>query len=847
MRPGSQPSVAWVETLGRRLRYAGALVLAGAVGLCPLLVGSVHRPAMTATLVALSLAFLSVVVGERLRRGSLRASRFSLCFLLLVLIPMAQTVPLPSSKRAALDPAGIALLENAPGGVPRTWPLSLDPVSTRNEIGIAAAALVVFLLSLHLAMGRRHRLLVLHAIAGAGLLAVASGIAHRIFGIDRLYGLFTVWGAVLPGPFINANHSAEFFELTAFVSLALAADAEAEAKVAWYVAAGMSAAMSLTTLSRGALLALFAGGGTLILLRLRGTGAGEAGGASSGLGRLGKTLLGSAVALGCLVTAALALGALPLWDEVSRTNLNGATEKVVVWKDCLPMILRHPWGIGRHAFDRVYPAYKTLALDLRFQFVENGPLQLIIDVGWLAFAALCVALFWTLRKVTWRRDDVGNALLAALVACAAHNLVDFGLETMGIRVPFAAIAGVAIGRSAGRNERDSRAGRTGAAWAVAAIVIATLGLSIGTWAQGQLTAAKLEERWKLAGQGRERKELAIEGGERFPTDFFFPLLQSYDEPLRGASSAGPSPKLVAINRALRLCPTCAFIHEQAAAALLRLGLRSQALSSFRDVVRLAPIRLPTVMATLTAHGFGPAELSTLAVGDGADLMTVARYLVPRKAAAEVAELLEQAERKGVPQIERSLVEAELAMAQGRLADARTKLLEASRIAPRDGRPSAGLASLAQQEGHLDLALDQARIASTLSPFVVDFARRRLTLVLSIHRWSELDDALERLKLALRQNGQSVAEVHMIAGQVHESRGNLERALSEFRTAAALDSVNPAVWAAVARVSEERGDLSGAVEAYQRGILLRPDDTSLHQAIARIEKERADARLRQLLR
>jgi tetratricopeptide (TPR) repeat protein len=134
----------------------------------------------------------------------------------------------------------------------------------------------------------------------------------------------------------------------------------------------------------------------------------------------------------------------------------------------------------------------------------------------------------------------------------------------------------------------------------------------------------------------------------------------------------------------------------------------------------------------------------------------------------------------------------------------------------------------------------------MAPFVVEFARRRLELVLGLQRWTELDDSLERFKVALRQNGQNVTEVHMLAGQTHQSRGNLARALSEFRMAAMLDGRNADAWAALGRVSEERGDLKGAAEAYQRGALIRPDDPGFTQALARIEKERSAARLRQLL-
>jgi len=87
---------------------------------------------------------------------------------------------------------------------------------------------------------------------------------------------------------------------------------------------------------------------------------------------------------------------------------------------------------------------------------------------------------------------------------------------------------------------------------------------------------------------------------------------------------------------------------------------------------------------------------------------------------------------------------------------------------------------------------------------------------------------------------------MIAGETQAARGNLARALSEFRTAAALDGTNPATWTAVGKTAESRGDMHGAEEAYRRVASLRPDDGEAQEAIVRVEKARDDARLRQLL-
>jgi tetratricopeptide (TPR) repeat protein len=626
-------------------------------------------------------------------------------------------------------------------------------------------------------------------------------------------------------------------------------------RIPWYGAAGLSAAAGQATNSRGSLLALFAGGATFVALRLDADRDAEPDPSQPKprVTPLGRTLGWALGALVCLAAVAVALGASPLLDEVSHTNFTSGTEKTMVWRDAWPLVLHHPLGIGRHAFDRVFPAYKTLPLSSRFEFVENAPLQALIDVGWPGLAALVIAVAWVIRKVAaiWRRDYVAAALVAALVAVVAHNLVDFGLETMGIRLPFAAVAGVLIGRALGRGDDERRSapasgalsGRAGRVLGAAAVVV---GLVVGLAAQLRTNATDLERRWRAASTSEERRTIALEAGRRYPTDYYFPLLQSYDEPLRSGLAGEPSPRLASLNRALRLCPGCGPLHQEAARALLGLGRRAQALSSFRDMVRIQPYRIAPALTELDRDGFAPSELATMAVGDGPETLEVARYLVAKKAEREVLALLADGTAKGVPATEVSLVKADLMLALGRYDEAKQALGQAAAASPRDARVEAARALVAERAGQLEEALRHAHAAATLAPFAVEIARQRLNLVLRLQRWSELDEALERLKVALRQNGQNVTEVHMVAGQTHAARGNLGRALSEFRTAAAVDGLNPEVWTALARTAEARGDLSGASEAYQRVTVLRPGDPEATQALPRLEKMRADAQLRQML-
>ncbi len=829
------------DRAGRRLGQVSAALLAASVLAAPLLAGGVHRPTATAVLMGVGLALLCGAAGESLRGRWLAGARFSHFFLLMLAIPALQLVPLPAAVRSLLDPAGSALLANAPQGTPAAWPLSLDPPATRRELGTAGATLAVFLLAFAQATGRqRHRLLA-KAVAVAGVLAVASGIAHRLFGISGLYGVLGDTGGVLPGPMVNPNHSAELYEIAAFSALALALGAAAEARIAWAAAAVVSAAGALATLSRGSLLALMAGAVAFALLR------GRAQGDPTGVpspSRVWRGLAAALLAVGAVAALALALGAAPILDEIAHTEVRGKADKPAIWKDSLPLVANHPAGVGRHGYDRVYPAYKTLPQNMRFNFVENAPLQLLIDTGVAGFAILAAGLgLWIFQMRRRRRgDDVEAALIAALIAVLVHNLVDFGLEVPGIRIPFAALAGAVMGRTYARETRPEGSRRGTALGAAAAA-----GLAVGLWALWQPGPEEIEARWRTTSQPHERRDLAVSGGRLVPTDYFFPLLQSFDEPFEPAAGRGPSPRLAALNRALRLCPACPEAHREVARAMTRLGRRSQALASWRDTVRLDSSALSGALVELSRLGYRPAELATLAVGSGEDILAIAYHLTPMKAQAEVTALVAAARDKGVPEADLALLQADLAIALGDRAAARRILDAAQSASPRDGRPRSRLATLEASDGRLAAALAHARVAASLAPESVEFSRQRLRIVLDARAWTDLDQALDGLAIALRQGGLNVAEVNRAAGQAHESRGDLGRALTEYRLAAALEPEGAGNWVAVARVSEAVGDLVGARDAHQKVVSLHPGDRGARESVERASKMIDEARLRKLIR
>ena len=434
---------------GPRTSPAVTLTTAALLGVlvvgAPLALGAVHRPVFLVSLgVAALLALATAWLAKGCRNNLATAVALALPIFFLV-VAAAQIVPLPAGLRALLDPKGSALLALA--DLHGAQPLSLDPPETYGEFAKAAAALCVALAALVLTSGRRLRSVVPGLVASAGLAAMAIGLGHRAAAESAIYGHFPTGGGLLVGPFINPNHTAEFLEISAFAALAFAfARATSYGQRVWKLIAAVLAAGAISTLSRGSVLALGAGALTWFTLAPR-----SDEGEPLHRSRFAAVLLGLVVVVG----ATIGLGGDKIIAEFRGTVADNLS-KALVWKDALPIVAAHPAGIGFGAFGRVYPVYQTLRSPAWFEFVENQPVGILVETG-IAGALLLLGILILVARRFWkeaRRDRVEASLVAGLVAVLAHNLVDFGLETLGVLLPFCALLGAIFGRQATTRESN---------------------------------------------------------------------------------------------------------------------------------------------------------------------------------------------------------------------------------------------------------------------------------------------------------------------------------------------------------------------------------------------------------
>ncbi|MCG5053733.1 MAG: O-antigen ligase family protein [Myxococcales bacterium] len=797
----------------------------------PLAVGTVHKPAMLAAVALGALALASLLIANQGMGKPWRGARYAWPLAVLVVMPLLQTLPLPWGLRGRLDPAGNALLTNGPPPPFTSFPLSLDPVTTRIELLRSGLALLVFLVSLNLSAGRRGQgPLLVKAVAVAAVAGVFIGIGHPLLNYDRVYGTFGLGGApTLVGPFINPNHTAQFFELGAFSALACAfLTSDRLFRLGWMAAAGLCGAAALVTLSRGSLVGLSAGACMLVLCLPRGSDDPEA----------RRRPVGVPVALGLVALTlglAVALGALPILDELARTRIAQPGEKTDVWIDALKVLWAHPAGIGRGAFDRVYPAYRSLSSPVQQNFVENQPLQYLIELGWLGFALLLGAGGYVIAIVRRRllRDRVEAALLAALVALLAHNVFDFGLETLGLRLPFAALGGVLLGRLLG-GRRPSQAGPT-RTWLPLAAAVAGLVTGGVTLVTAQPFDAHLHEVEPAA-----RGALAVAAARVHPTDYFFPLAQSTAEPLREGTR---SPRLAALNRATRLCPNCANVHRATATTLWQLGRPNQALVEYRIAMDLDPGSQWSILDELFVRKATHEQVASLAPQTAAVALGVSRALVHRQATgAPPRQALDHANALKADAFELALLRIQLALNEKDL-DAAEKQVTAL-VAREPRQPSAlHLHSVVEERrGNLQQALTIATRAAGFNPNDLALARQRVYLAMRLESWGELERGLEGLKRALQGGGGNVAEAYMLSAQANSQRGNTPRALRDYQTATSIDPNNIGAWYNLATTAEAGGFYTQAVDGYRAVLRLDPKHEPSHQALARIESLRQRARL-----
>ncbi|HYO71571.1 MAG TPA: O-antigen ligase family protein [Archangium sp.] len=795
-----------------RYTLGAEAVLAVLLGGLPLSLGSaptwVHGPLV----VLAGLAFVLACVGAWRQQRSLHLPLLALPLGAGALLCLLQLVPLPPGLLAVLSPeaAGLRDFVLVPLGLDGPRPLSMDPPATWRELARHVAYLLTFVAAVQVCRSGRARRRLLSTLAFTGAAISVVGLLHALLGLDTLFGVLAFVHARPPlvTPFGNPNHLAAFLGLSATVSLGLALSSGGRTRAVPYVLASVLAGTGvLLSLSRGGIAFFVFGMLAFALLWAR------------TWRRGGLVLLGLLAVLtvgGQLASEHLA-AELETADSVEELRQS----KLQQWPELASVARAYPLGLGRGAFEAVFPRYQTRPVINTSTHPENAVLQLATEFG-VPGLLLLAMMVWGVGRLLRREglDAAELAVLAGVAALGLHELFDFSLE-----LPASAVAAwVALASVARPEDRPlAEAPRGQSPLRVLAVGVALTGVALGALVPGWSTLDRAEaELGALITTRAPLAEVRARGLaliDRHPADHALQDLLGLAHANAGRAAA--SEALAFANRALFLNPVDAWAHRVAARALLTLGQRPQAFLEYRLAFEAGD------HALMWSEALGRArtleELQALTPDTARHVVTFASQLQRTGHQEGVLPWLAWARERfdAAPEaVQLWEREARVRLARHELAEAEAASAEVSRRAP-DALSSHLLrADVLQALGRGDEALAVLEALGPRFPGNVEraFALARLQVELGLTRRAR--ESLQQVNPFVSNYSQR-AQLYMLEASSYEREGLRARALESWKSAVRMQP-SGSLWFKVARLHESLHQFDAAARAVREGLLLLPE-------------------------
>jgi hypothetical protein len=377
---------------------------------------------------------------------------------------LLQALPLPIGFLSVVSARAADVWARAlhPFGEPVAWgSVSLDPGAASREALKWALYAVVFLAALRLARRFGTQVLAL-TLLGLGVALAVASLGHRIAGAEKVFGLYApLSGAESAkiGPLLNPNALSGCLNLTAYVGLGLAFSRRV-ATLRWLVAVCTAILFAVSVLSGSR------GGVWMLPLGLTAFAAMRVASARNALER--RRVAWAGVAFGaCVATYVL----LVMNDSMQRALLQNDFDKLRMAAWVRPM-LKDYWlfGVGRGAFESVFPSYAPPLGNLVYSHPENFVVQWATEWG-VPVTAIGLGWFakelWSVRSGILRSSVRSGAAIGA-ASLVLHNLVDFSLELPGVALCFVVTIAVIWSPFAPRLAPR----RTGTFWRIAGVLLA---------------------------------------------------------------------------------------------------------------------------------------------------------------------------------------------------------------------------------------------------------------------------------------------------------------------------------------------------------------------------------------
>lgn len=585
------------------------IVVALATATAVFAIGGAPRWAQAAVAV---LAALGVALTTSSRRVFARRSPLVLVLAGACAWTALQLVPLPRGLVELLSPTLAGLRDDGAALVEvTTWStLSMDPPATLRGLVFFLILASIAVVASRIATSERGRY-ALHAAVAAviGIAAVIAGI-HELLDATALYGVYEpVRTPTIMGPLLNPNHLGCLMAVGAVLSggLLLHRKQRTWRRIVWLMAGTACVVVLAMTLSRGAMLALAVGIvillATMFLQRLQQLGDKPP---KRRRQKLFMTTVPIGITIVCGLVVALYIGAGSVMQQLENTSLqeiDAPTSKFAAWRSSVQLIDEAPWtGIGRGAFETAFTRVHPASAFATFSHPENIALQAVVDWGVPAMLLLAFGAGWFLLLAVrrWREGPLAAGALGCIGLVAFQSNFDFGLELLGLAVPFtivlASVGYVPLKEASGVPLRRAKLVRVTLAIALVASALLL--------ARPLTTPVDVDH---LALREAPTPAAIRATITRHPLDYY--AYAVYAEQL--VRSSDPA-AIRMLNHALRLHPTHPGLHRMAARLLLRVGRVAQAEIEYATAIRYS-LDLRTVLAEVTAALPAQSAVATISI------------------------------------------------------------------------------------------------------------------------------------------------------------------------------------------------------------------------------------------
>jgi tetratricopeptide (TPR) repeat protein/O-antigen ligase len=746
---------------------------------------------------------------------------FGVALLLASGFTLLQVVPLPLGLVKVLSPGMAEVCEHVCSGT-KAWSewraLSMAPPETALELVKFLAYALVFIVVVNYFNDRRRARRLLKMVAWSGFTVALVGFFSKLFVAKAIYGVVPVASHVFFfSTFVNPNHLAGFLGLCSPVAFGLALSARERQDRALYgfmgVIIGVAVFMSL---SRGGIVAFCVGCIFLFFFA-----------ATRRARKLRRVATVQALAAGVLVLAGYLAYDTIIKEMQTLGDFDAVREdtKIRSWAGTLPMMADHPVvGIGRGAYATVYPRYKTVANDLTFTHAENGILQNMVDwgpvFGFLFMGVFAITFLLALGRA--RQSYSMGGCLAGVFIVAAHNIVDFNLETGGVALPFTMVLGILVAspfsHAGGPKPFETRFRMprvTGMGLVPVAVVIGVMcvpytaahHLERGTSALLDLKKPEAAEPCSDTPLGRAACELM----RYHPGDYMAPLVVG-----KAYLEAKP-PNLERaghwLARAMHLHPTSSVIHRLAGRALYLVGKRDQALVEYRLAAKWDPSVLTATAVEVLRLTNDPEAVIRATPDEAKAHMTVARILrnlgkvEAAERAAKVALELDSALLAAIDML------GVLALEDGRMEEAIGYARQAIQVNPLHDAAYYLQGQVHFKQGQSDKAESVWLSGLSQKPDSSLLAYRLGELYLTQGRFQEAEGIAGKLQAFAPSDDRSQARLSMLVGRIHEAKGMLFEARRSYQMASSLAPGVSHYLYQVGRMEERMGNWTEAERIY----------------------------------